>query len=529
MMKPFSICLAGLLAIWLLPAAYGDPLFPNASSVPDQLFAQGKFEAARQAYTAAMTAAPADPAVYAGQVRTLLRLDRWEEALLEAQSFASKFPDNADAHGLLALALIRAGWQEPYTVEAKKSLTLQADNYWGLIASGRAADWDGHEAEAGTLFRKASERHPEWPDAWLGLLGTLDDEKNAAEKTTVTAKYLALNPQGQPHDRAIEGLRDYQTSASAYRRAFDADPPFQQVKSKESSDAAEAATLKVDFVGDYAVFPVMVDGQRFRLLFDTGAGDLLLTSSAARRLKLPTLAHSFLRGVSGKQRTDVLKAGTMTLSGLQYRSVPIRILGFSPAGTDGILGGSALDDCVITLDYSAGTATLSPAKTAKAPPPLPGDQSIALPFRIYSDHLFVLLQVNGHPAWAMIDTGAELSFLSLRFAKSQVKGLSKEEYRTGSFRDRVGVGDTNRRIEYVYSRAQSSITLSAEPPVSVETDTVGQSTLDQEISPDYDFEISLLLGVSSLTYARRVTIDYPRHLLTFEYKDPDAAPKAKTK
>ena len=82
-------------------------------------------------------------------------------------------------------------------------------------------------------------------------------------------------------------------------------------------------------------------------------------------------------------------------------------MGLSPAGSDGLLGGSTLDDCVITLDYIGETATLSPAKTAAAPAPLPGDQVAALPFRVYRDHLFLSVWVNGHPAWAMLDTGAE--------------------------------------------------------------------------------------------------------------------------
>ena len=65
--------------------------------------------------------------------------------------------------------------------------------------------------------------------------------------------------------------------------------------------------------------------------------------------------------------------------------------------------------------------------------------------------------------------------------------------------------------------------------MSVQTDTIGESTLDREVSPEYDFEIGLLLGASSLTYARRVTFDYPRRLLTFEYQDPDLLPKPKKK
>ncbi len=503
------------------------PLRPAPAQTPpagDQLFAQGQFEAARKAY-----AASSDPAAQTGLIRTLLRLDRWDEAVTAAQSFAAKSPNSADAHGLLALCLIRSGWQPPYEGEAKQSLALDPNNYWGLVASGRIADWDGHIEDARTLFRKASALHPEWPDALLGLLRTLDDDKDAAEKTTVTAKYLALNPQGQPFDRENEGLRDFQANAGAYRHSFDADPPFQQIEGKGPADEKKAATLKVDFVGDYAVFPVTINDQRFRLLFDTGAGDLVMTPNAVKRLKLPTLAHSYVRGVNGREPSQVLKASTMALGDLRYRSIPIRTMGLSPAGSDGLLGGSTLDDCVITLDYIGETATLSPAKTAAAPPPLPGDQVVALPFRVYRDHLFLSVWVNGHPAWAMLDTGAEQTVMSLGFAKDQLKGVPKDDYHTGTLHGQSGVGDTDQREEYVYSRDQSNITLSDQPPISVQTDTVGRTSLDREISPDYDFEIGLLLGASSFTYARRVTFDYPRHLLTFEYAAPEAAPAPKPK
>lgn len=506
-----------LLTLLLRPAAHG-----QAPAEADRLFDQGHFEAAQKAY-----AVSADPAAPVGQIRSLLRLDHWDEAITAAQAFAAKSPGLADAHGLLALALIRGGWQPPYAEEAKRSLTLDPNNYWGLVASGRAADWDGHVEDARVLFRKASALHPEWPDAWLGLLETLGDNKDAAEKTAVTTKYLALNPQGQPYDRVNEALRDFHANAAIYQRSFNADPPFQQIAGGQS--AKIAATLKVDFVGDWAVFPITVNDQRFRLLFDTGAGGLVLTPNAAKRLKLPTLAHSYIRGVNGREPSVVLKASTMTLGDLRYRSIPIRTMGLSPGGSDGLLGGSTLDDCVITLDYAGGTATLSPTKTAAAPPPLPGDQVVALPFRVYRDHLFVSVWVNNRPAWAMLDTGAQQTMLSLRFAMEQLKGVLKDDYHVGSFSGQSGVGETDQRTNYVYSHDQSSITLSDQPPISVQTDTFGESPMDREVSPDYDFEIGLLLGASSLTYARRVTFDYPRHLMTFEYENPEAGPKPKKK
>ena len=511
--------LAAVLVFLTLPLR---PAFGQTAATGDQFFAQGQFESARKAY-----AASSDPAAQTGLIRTLLRLDRWAEAVTAAQGFTAKDPSSADAHGLLALCLIRAGWQPPYADEAKQALALDPNNYWGLVASGRIADWDGHIEDARTLFRKASALHPEWPDALLGLLRTLDDDKDTAEKTAVTTKYLALNPQGQPFNLENEDLRDFHANAGVYQHSFNADPPFQQVEGGPS--AKNAATLKVSFSGDWAVFPVTVNDQRFRLLFDTGAGDLVLTTNAAKRLKLPALAHSYLRGLNGREPSTVLKAGTMSLGDLNYRSIPIYTSGFSPDGSDGLLGGGTLDDCVIALDYIGETATLSPAKTAAAPAPLPGDQVAALPFRVYRDHLFLSVWVNGHPAWAMLDTGAQETVMSLRFAKEQLKDTPKDDYHVGTFHGQSGIGNTDQREDYVYSRAQSNITLSDQPPISVQTDTVGISSLDRESSPGFDFEIGLLLGASSFTYARRVTFDYPRHLLTFEYETPEAAPTPKPK
>ena len=493
----------------------------------DKFFAAGQFEEARQAYANEVRAVPIDAEAQVGLVRSLLRLDRWDEAVPAAQSFAAKFPANADAHGLLSLALIRAGWQPPYADEAKKSLALDSQNYWGLVASGRAADWDGKTDEARADFRKAAAAHSDIPDAWLGLLETLDDEKDVKEKEAAAAAYLKLNPSGQPHDRRVEALRDFQANADAYRRAFGKDPSFQRVADAAKGSAGKAAStaqMKIEFVGDYAVFPVAINGRKFRVLFDTGAGDLVLTDGAARRLGLPVLAHSFLHGISGRQRTEVLKADDLALGGLAYRSIPIETMSFSPASSDGLLGGATLDDCVITLDYTSGSAALGPA--AAPPPPLPGDRLLTVPFRLYRGHLFVALQINAASVWAMLDTGAEHTVFSLRLATQQLMTIPKDQYRTGSYSDRSGIGDTARKINYIFSRDESSITLSQTPPVSIPTETYGESFLDQEVSPTYDFEIGMLFGASSFTYAQRVTFDYPRKQLTFEYMDPDMLPKA---
>ena len=212
--------LLALLLLLPLPAARAD--------TPDALFAAGKFEPARAGYTAAVLAAPRDPALRIGLVRTLLRLDRWADAVTEARAAAVQFPQNADLHGLFALTLIRAGWQPPCADEAKQSLALDANDYWGLVASGRLADWDGKEAEARTDFRKATTVQPALPDAWLGLISILDDVTDAQEDNAAVNAYLKLNPQGHPHDEEVVELRD-EADDSAYQKAFSNDPPFKRV------------------------------------------------------------------------------------------------------------------------------------------------------------------------------------------------------------------------------------------------------------------------------------------------------------
>ena len=500
----------------------------------DTLFAQGQFESARKAY-----AGSAAPAAQTGLVRTLLRLDRWEDAVSAAQAFTVSAPSSADAHGLLALALIRAGWQTPYAAEAAKSLMLDPQNYWGLVASGRAADWDGHPTQARELFRKAAALHPEWPDAWADLFVVDDDDGHTKEQLATARTYTALFPKGHPHDEVAEDAREILGLATAYQAAFETDTPYQHSSvsgdTVSSGPPSKSGSLTVEFLHDYAVFPVTINSAAFRLLFDTGGGgDILLNWQAAKRLHLPVIAHSYVRGVSGKEKSDILKAQTMALAGHNYTSIKIVTADALGDIGDGIIGGDILRDSVVTLDFEKRSATFAQGTLAQAPAALPGDGIVTLPFHFYHGDLYVQLRLNTVPVWALIDTGASDTTLSLRFAKQQLKDVPKEDVYTGAYGGRHGIGNTAKKMEYIASRDESQITLSETPPVSIPMPTVGTSDADREVSPSAscDFEIGLWLGMSSLTYARRVTFDYPRRMLTFEYQipappDPPKAAKKK--
>lgn len=533
---PLVACplVACLLLACLLPVSRADPISLSYSGA-DQAFAQGRFEEARQDYALAAKTSPATAAPRLNLIRTLLRMDRWPEAVAEAQGAAQAFPSSADAHGLLSLALIRAGWATGCADEAKKSLALDAGDYWGLVASGRLADWDGRREDARRIFRQAAALRPDLPDAWGDLLEMLDPARDAVEMASVSAAYVKLRPYGHPHAVLLEDARDFLDNAAAYERGFGGRRTFERPAPAPGApgggpDADESTTFPASVVGNYFVLPVTIDGVRYRLLFDTGGGGgITLNRRAAGKLNLTPLAHSFIRGVNGRESSETLRAESMTVGAWTYHAIRIETTSAVFTGFDGILGGNVFRDSRVTLDGKTSAVTLERGAAGGAPAARPGNRSAVIPLHPYHGGLFAAVSVNQVPVWALTDTGASDTMLSLRLAADQLKAVPPGDSQRGSVRERHGVGDSDRKTDYIASPDESTLTLSRDPPVSITLPTVGATDMDRQVSPSVDFEVGLFLGMSSLLYAERLTFDYPRHQLTFEFVDPDAAPAAPTK
>ena len=509
-----------LPALIILSLSPAEAQTPSVSATPtgDTLFIAGQFEPARQAFIDAAKASPEDIAPHLSLIRTLLRQDNWPDAVSEAQATTAKFPSSADAHGLLSLALIRAGWLEGYAGEAARSLALDPKDYWGLVATGRAQEWDGKILLARAPFRQAAAAHPEWPEAWMGLTETLSTKLEPMEKAGAVAAYLKLSPHGQPHDRLRERLSEATRSAEAIRQGFGTGTLFEHTLPLGKSGAAATETIPITFAGAYVLLPVKINGIPLHLIWDTGAGGkITLNSSAARSLKLPPLVHSFTRGVSGREDSDVLKAESLTLGERTYHTVLIGTISDLPGSADGLFGGNILRDTVVTVDFAASTMQLASGEPAAAPPVLPGDKSVTLPFHVSGGHLYTPVSVQTKRLWALLDTGASVTHLSLREAKDLLQKVPKAQLRSGTVKSRMGIGKTNQLVDYLAARSTLDLTLSQFPPTSFPMAALGLSELDREVSPGVDFEIGLLLGMSSLTHARRFTLDYPHRQLIFEY------------
>lgn len=492
----------------------------------ERLFAAAKFGEARDVYTRALKQMPDDAALRSGLIQTLMRLDSWQQALTQAQAMVRDAPLNADARGLLALGLLRAGQPTGAERETKRALELDANNYWGLVARGRLHLWNGQKAQAHDVLRQAALLRPQAPDAWFYLVDSFEDDVTEELLHDIDT-YAALKPKGHPHDLAMESLPPLR----AYLNYFSNDSPYHADKpvSEEQLKQADAGnappvTFSAPFErgGNYIVLPVAINNQPMRVLFDTGGGfSIAFNKKAAAKLKLKPLGQSFVRGVSGKEASTQSKADTMTVGSETFRAIPIDALNGNVGEEDGVFGVGNFDHYAVTVDFGAKLLTLARGKTAFAPTPEPGRRVLTLPFHDLGGDIIIPITVEGRDVWALADTGADAEvILSLELAREVAGKRKREAWLNQSVKDRLGLGNTIKKQNLLVFRDAVDVRvgdLDGRPFVSHIQPAFGADLIDTQVNPASMFQVSAIVGINFMNKAARVTFDYPHHLLTLEY------------
>ena len=166
-----------------------------------------------------------------------------------------------------------------------------------------------------------------------------------------------------------------------------------------------------------------IDRQDARLVLDTGAQRSLLTAAAVRRLHLHSDPHHGTRtwGIGGPSSAFDAVVNRFTLGGMHLGLSRITVGRFRLAAlhghVDGMLGADVLSLFGIDLDAAAGRMVLyrDPGCRLRAPPwagpavGLPGVEG-------GENRLRLPIAVNGVHGLATLDTGAQTTAISLRFA-----------------------------------------------------------------------------------------------------------------
>jgi tetratricopeptide (TPR) repeat protein len=530
--RPRIICLAALLltgALALRLNAAPPPASPPHPAVI--LFTRGEFERARGFFAEEARRAPKQAWPQIGLIRSLLRLDRWEEALRVADNALRVFPESGDLRGLRSLALLRAGRFAEAAADAKQAYQKEPFSFFALLALGSSATWEGNTTLGRTAFLRAIDLRPDDPDAWLGRYESSDKNSGDAQDRTAAQRYLSLNPKGYPHSFRIANIeavvRHWSDVKTATRTVvpFSALQPVPEAKLRQRERTGGSLTVRIPFeyrLG-FVVLPVAIDGVTFRLVFDTGAiRSILLMGDAAKRLKSTEVSRNIVRGANGAETSVQYRAKRLTLGNqkLSLGPVPVDTVGPKFGLGDGVIGGAVFQDWAVTLDFKKKEMVLSRGKQARAPAPAKGNHAISQPFRYKAGKILVPLRVGTEPLWGLLDTGASVDALSLRLAKRLSDPLPRNQVLMGKRALASGIGEQAPEVEYCVFQKPLTVLFDhiANKGAFVHPYTMGLSILDTQVSPVMGMEIGFLMGMPTLRLYDRVTFDYPRRLLTVEGK-----------
>jgi hypothetical protein len=263
---------------------------------------------------------------------------------------------------------------------------------------------------------------------------------------------------------------------------------------------------------------VRLNGQSVLMAIDTGAGDLLIDESAARRCRVATLPGRFPVSWSGSLvtvqgawvsrleiagfRIDELPAGTL---GLRRWSVLVNPQGERVAG---VIGLGLLRRFVPTLDYPRGRLVLRrPGATVAH-----GAAAVREPFEIWGEHELTV--------WGSFASGRRMAMVVQTGVPGCGVGAPREVF------DEVGIkaGPVTRTLQGAGSWLQGRSWV----PVTVPAVTVGRvsedkvqgliGALDSAELWRHGVRRDALLSHDFFRH-RRVTFDWDARALVFEGRD----------
>lgn len=352
-----------------------------------------------------------EPARLVERALTLLKGDRFDEALDVAGSAVDRWPDSASAHAAMGDVLYRRGDFDDSERHYRRAIEIDPNNASGHFGVGRILRTLGRYGEAADSFSRAAALSPSTPKYLRVLANHLARREDVIG---MLKRYLELVRQGpgQEDDATVGNVEAWLALLERM-----GDRPIDEMVKKEP------CSVPMQVLKGQAFIRMTVAGlgnQRF--VFDTGATGLTISPRIAARAKLPPILPFTISG-TGAARTetgDLVVVPEISLGdGVIIRNVPATVR--EPSGSEeGLVGPSFFSAFDITVDLKGRRLTL---ETPGAPGDAgPSKRGRAEPFRNVGGEIVITARVNGQPFNAMVDTGAVSTILG-RSILSRVPGL----------------------------------------------------------------------------------------------------------
>ncbi len=201
--------------------------------------------------------------------------------------------------------------------------------------------------------------------------------------------------------------------------------------SQDRCALVQLAQAKLQTGNRLMVVTAGINGQWVRMLVDTGAERTLLTETAVKRLGLGRDLHQTRSiGIGGMSASWDASVPGIVLGETRFPLERVAVGRFEITTSfeqpiDGLLGADILLAFDLDIDQPAGQLTLYRVRRCPdARPPWPGPAMEIADVNTRRDRMLVPITVDGASGMAVLDTGAQLSAVSLDLA--QRAGVSRE-------------------------------------------------------------------------------------------------------
>ena len=323
-----------------------------------------------------------------------------------------------------------------------------------------------------------------------------------------------------PHEAIRKGLLFYSVSPRTEKDLAKLDAA--------SVPFSVTTPIEVDRKNSRVYVTADLDGHKVRLIVDTGSGPMVVLNSLADKgVTLQGQFSSVINGIQGEEPVTMGLAHRLTLGPLTLGGVSVAINHDPALRNERTLGTEIFLNYRVTLDFAAKTMTLSRGGGSAATSTF--KDSFSVPFRQDAGLIYIPVRVLDRSVWAVIDSGSPGNFMALSLAKSAAAQLPQADSKELTLDGKFGGGDPKNKVNAFTLRVPLPIFLDM-PQADALPDSfrfgtasqIGLSFLKETTDEPQGMHAAVMLGLPFFLQFRRVTIDYPNHLLTLEQPEHGA-------
>ncbi len=470
----------------------------------------GKYEDALKIYLGMIEADARDGRARLGASFAYLKLQNYTPSFQQAKEVLSLDPNNAHAHALAGVSLLRSGFIRAAVGELQQALDLDPKE---ALAYGGAAEIDYYEGRPKDSRSKAYYAHnldPDEPDylvTYARSSSRVEDFKEAADAYEL---FLEISPPSDSERRdRIRGLIQFYRQLAGLRVHQVGGPAVTDVSFQLGSDRRPYVRVKLN-------------GRDSTFVIDTGSGFTVISKDAAKRFGVSEIARGGRsQGVGGTGKFQIVYGliKSLQIGEAKVRMIPCFVRPFHgdrdrpvEEKADGFIGLSVLSHFLTELDYKSSRMRLDRRDSGSSSMVVTPGMTL-VPFRTTQNGLIsVETEFDGNPfVNAILDSGASSTVISEAAVSRLNLGDQIIKGQTASVIGAAGITENVRMLFIRNCRVADQLQSNLRALV-----------LDfGAINETSGFEQSGILGGDFLRHFR-LTIDFNRALLALQPHTPPA-------